>query len=187
MARPVVLLGAGAAVSTALAAFVLVDPFNLRFAGGYAAVLVTLAVILVTVLLVRVLRGRVYRIVAATLGALLALGWLGLVWLAADFAGPERVVRDVPSGGDERLVLIEGRAFVDVVFSVRLRSGSGPFAQESLVWQGLGGGAPPTELRFAPQRTVEVVAAELCGYRSTFDPLTLDVEPVHRPLRLDGC
>jgi hypothetical protein len=34
---------------------------------------------------------------------------------------------------------------------------------------------------------VEIVATRGCGYRSTVDPVTLAVDPVHRPLRLDGC
>jgi hypothetical protein len=187
MSRATAQLGAGAAVTTGLAALALADPFHLRYAGPYAAVLVTLAILLVTLVLVRTLPGRGLRVLAATSGALLGLGWLALVWLAAEFAGPDRVVDEVASAGDERLVVVEGHAFVDVVYSVRLRAGSGPLAQEALVWQGLADGAPPSEVRFAGEGVVEVVASGVCGYRSTFDPVTLDVDPVHRPLRLDGC
>ena len=149
--------------------------------------LVTLAILLVTVLGVRLLRGRLARVVAGVLGGLVAVGWLGLVWLAVSFAGDERVEEVVPSGGRLSLVLVRGHAFAEPVYSVRLRAGSGPFAQESTVWQGLGEGAPPTGFRFREGDIVEVVAAQFCGYRSSFDPVTLDVDPVHRPLRLDGC
>lgn len=180
-------LAAGAAVAVALATLAVTDPFHLRYGGVYSAVLVTLAILLVTVLGVRLLRGRLARGVAGVLGALVAVGWLGLVWLAVEFAGREQVEQRIGPDGRVSLVLVRGQAFADPVYSVRLRAGSGPFAQESLVWLGLAEGAAPTGFRFADGDVVEVIAAEFCGYRSTYDPVTLDVEPVHRPLRLDGC
>lgn len=171
----------------ALATFAVLDPFHLRFAGPAAAVLVTLAVVAVTWLVLRLVRGRAARIVTVVAGAVAVLGWVGLVWLTVSFSGPERVVIEVPSESGERLVVVEGRAFADVVYSVRLRSGSGPFEQESLVWLGLADGAPPEQVRFGEDGQVEVVTVGGCGYRSTFDSTTLAVDPVFQPLRLDGC
>lgn len=171
-----------------LATFAVLDPFHLRHSGPAAAVLVALAVVAVTWLALRWIRGRAARIVAVLAGSVVMLGWIGMVWLSVSFAGPERVVDEVASEAGQRLVLIEGRAFSETVFSVRLRSGSGPFEQESLVWQGLADGAAPEEVRFGDQPDqVEVVSEGGCGYRSTFDATTLDVDPVFRPLRLDGC
>jgi hypothetical protein len=175
------------AVCVVLTTFAALDPFHLRYSAPALAVLVGLGLLLATVLALRLLHGRGMRVVAVLLGTVAVLAWGGFVWFVAAFAGPERVIDEVVSEGTARLVVVEGRAFTDAVYSVRLRAGSGPLAQESLVWQGLAEGAPPGEVRFTGPEQVEVLAAGGCGYRASFDATTLDVEPVFRPLRLDGC
>ena len=65
-----------------------------------------------------------------------------------------------------------------------LRSGGGPFEQESLVYQGPTGAPPPVALVVDPG-DVEV-AVGTCRYQSKVEGVTMAVEPVHRPLVL-GC
>ncbi|MEK6437920.1 hypothetical protein [Pseudonocardia sp. T1-2H] len=191
--RPV--LGAVALVVLALAAFALADPFHLRLAPWYAGVLGTLAVVLVTLwITLRVRRGLV-RVLVGGAGLLVALVWVAFSWLSISFLPGEAVLREVPAppGSRVRLVLVESETLAadPVRYSVRVRAGSGPFEQDAPVWVGLSEGAAPTTLRFgaptAAGTVVEVVAGVDCGYRSTVDEVTLSVDPVHSPLRLDGC
>jgi hypothetical protein len=178
--------GAGAVLAGLLATLAILDPLHLRYAGWYTTALVMLTIVLATVAAASAVSGRLGRSLTAVAGVLVALAWSGMVWFAVQFAGDERVVEEVGSGRHQ-LVLVQGFAWVDPIYTVRLRAGSGPFAQESLVWQGLAEGPAPTSVRFRDEETVEVVASEVCGYRSTFNSTTLEVDPVHRPLRLDGC
>lgn len=184
------MLGSCALVAAALATFTALDPFHLAYAGKATAVLVGVTIVLVTIGAAAAPARRGARIVVAAIGVVLLLAWCAAAVFALRFAGPEKVVSEVAAGG-YRLVVVEGRAFVDPVYSVRLRRGSGLLAQESLVWQGLADGAAPGQVRFRGDPTadpeVEVVAGPGCGYRSRFDAVTLAVDPVHRPLRLDGC
>lgn len=188
--RRSVVLAVGAVVVAGLATFTAFNPFHLVQAGTATAVLVSLTIVLLTLGAANALRRPGGRIAVAVLGVLVLAGWCAAVWFAARFAGPQRVVTEA-TGGGYQLVVVEGRAFVDPVYSVHLRRGSGLVAQDSLVWQGLADGAPPSQVRFrgdpAVDQQVEVVAGPGCGYRSRFDTVTLDVDPVHRPLRLDGC
>jgi hypothetical protein len=186
--RPVILLAA-AVLTAGLAALALVDPLHLRYSDVYGAVLVLLAIVVGTVALVHALRGRAARVLTGVLGAVLAAGWAVLAWFAIQLTGPNRLVAEV-EGTDRRLVVVENSAFaIDPTYAVLVRAGSGPLEQESLVWQGLAEGAAPSEVRFrdAAEVEVEVLLQPGCGYRSTVDPVTLTVDPVHRPIRLDGC
>lgn len=178
-----------AVVCAALAAFAALDPFHLRHAFAYTAATVLVALVLGTVLLVRVLRARWLKLVTGALGGLLVAGWIGYIALTLAFAGigPETVVRSGGESGQVELVLVRGRAFDAPVYSVRLRTGGGPFAQESTVWEGVANGAAPRTVRLVGDDVAEVVAGERCGYRSTYDRTTLDAEPVNRPIRPDGC
>lgn len=179
-----------ALVAAALAAFAAVNPFHLRWGGPATAVLVGLTIALVTAAAAVVPRRRANRIVTAVLGTLILVGWCAAAIVGLRFSGPQRDVTTV-AAGNYRLVVVEGHAFVDTVYSVHLRRGSGPLEQDSLVWQGLAEGSPPAQVRFhgdpAADQQVEVVAGPGCGYRSRYDSHTLAVDPVHRPLRLDGC
>ncbi|MHA6796732.1 hypothetical protein ACVGVM_24945 [Pseudonocardia bannensis] len=186
--RRSLVLGSLALSAGALSAAAIVDPFHLLLAPWYIGVLVTVTMILGTVFLAGLSRRRTGQVLITVAGVLVTLGWVGLLWFVAQFIGPGRVVDERTAGG-YRLVTVEGGAFagIDPVYAVRLRAGSGPFAQDALVWQGLEGGAAPADVRFAGDDRVEVVSNGGCGYRSRFDRVTLEVDPVHRPLRLDGC
>ncbi|MFR9805530.1 hypothetical protein ACL02T_25075 [Pseudonocardia sp. RS010] len=174
-----------------LAAVAVADPFHLLFAPWYAGVLVGLGIVLLTVWAALQARRTTWRIAVAAAGLLVTAVWVVLTWASVVFSPGLATVREVPGppGSRLRLALVETRTFAadGPAYSVRARAGSGPFLQDSPVWVGLGEGVPPAELRFADDRTVEVVPARGCGYRSTVDPVTLAVDPVHRPLRLDGC
>lgn len=179
-----------ALVTALLAAFTAVNPFHLAWGGPATAVLVGVTIALITAAAAVVPRRRANRIFTALIGVVLLAAWCAVSIVGLRFSGPQRDLT-VVEGGDYRLVVVEGHAFADIAYSVHLRRGSGPLTQDSLVWQGLAEGAPPSAVRFAgdpaADRAVEVIAGPGCGYRSTFDSLTLGVDPVHRPLRLDGC
>ncbi|NMH98478.1 hypothetical protein [Pseudonocardia acidicola] len=180
-------LGIATVVATGLAVLAAADPFHLLLAPWYVGVLVTVTIVLATVWLAGLLRRRAMRVLLVVAGVVLVLGWSAFVWLLAQLRGPERVVGET-AAGDYRLVTVQGAVFAaDPIYAVRLRTGSGPFAQDALVWQGLRNGAPPADIRFHGDDEVEVVARGGCGYRSHVDRLTLAVDPVHRPLRLDSC
>ncbi|WP_214368152.1 hypothetical protein [Pseudonocardia sp. H11422] len=186
--RRSLVLGSLTFAAGALSAVAIADPFNLLLAPWYIGVLVTVTMALGTAFLAGLPRRRTGRVLIAAVGVVVTLAWVGLLWFVAQFVGPGRVV-DERVAGDHRLVTVEGGVFagVDPIYAVRLRAGSGPFAQDALVWQGLEDGAAPTDVRFAGDDRVEVVTSGGCGYRSRFDRVTLEVDPVHRPLRLDGC
>ncbi len=61
-----------------------------------------------------------------------------------------------------------------------LRAGGGPFAQESPVWRG----DEPVEVAFRGVDEVEIRAGT-CVLVSQVEPVTLDVDPVHRGT--DSC
>lgn len=188
MTRPrrVLLLSALALVVVLLAGLAVADPFHLRHARWFTAGLVLLAVLLVTAALaVAVPRGLV-RTATLTIGLVAALGWAGLVFQASRLANDNETVTEVAQGG-RRLLVVEGSAFaIDPVFAVVLRSGSGPFEQESVVYQGVEE-APEPVVRFIGPDTVEVATPLGCRYRSAVEGGTLAVTPVHRPQRPDTC
>lgn len=174
-----------------LAAAAVADPFHLLLAPWYAGVLVGLTILLLTVWAALQARRTGWRIAIAAAGVLVIAVWAVLTWASIVFSPGLATIREVPGppGSRVRLALVETRTFAadGPAYSVRARAGSGPFLQDSPVWVGLSQGVPPAELRFVDDRTVEVVPARGCGYRSTLDPVTLAVDRVHRPLRLDGC
>ena len=134
------------------------------------------------------LRHAIVLLVCAGLaGGLAVLGWILVVTLAAQLVPENRVLVETVDGG-RRLLVMEGSLIsLDPVYAVVLRSGSGPFEQESLVYQGLEQMPQPAQVRFVDAGTVEVSMTSGCRYRSAVEAGTLAVEPVHRPLRIDGC
>jgi len=121
-------------------------------------------------------------VVALVFGAAAMVGWAALVYGASTLAGDGRPVAEAPDATDagRRLVTLQGTE----AYAVVLRSGGGPFEQESLVYQGVAG-APAPSARFVDPGTVEV-AVGTCRYRSGVEAVTLAVSPVHRRL-VAGC
>jgi hypothetical protein len=184
--RRVVVLAVLALIVGGLAALAVVDPFHLRYARWLTSGLVLLAILLLTAAFAVAVRG-LGRVLVLALGAVAALGWVGVVYLASQVAGVDRTVSEVADGG-RRLVVVEGSPFaIDPIYAVVLRSGGGPFEQESVVYQGVEQAPAPSEVRFVDADTIEVRTSGGCNYRSEVEAVTLAVDPVHQPLRADGC
>ncbi|SHK32467.1 hypothetical protein SAMN05443637_10518 [Pseudonocardia thermophila] len=180
----VIVLVALTAVVGVLAALSLLDPFHLRHARWYSLGLVGLAIVLGTAVFAVALRGGLRGFVLGVGVAALA-AWGVLTWFVAGIASGGAEVRTVVDG-DRRLVVLRGGAFAaDPVYSVVVRSGAGPFEQQSVVYQGRADGPEVTDLRFSGEAVLVQVGR--CGYRSEIDPLTLEVRPVHVPLLAGAC
>lgn len=174
-------------VVTGLAALSLADPFHLRHARWFTSGLIGLAIALLVVVLAIVARRGLLRGTVLLLGLVVVLGWAGFVVAATRLTGPNRDLTTTEDGG-RRLVLVAGMgATIDPVFAVVLRAGSGAFEQESIVYQGVEGSPQPVATRFVDADSVEVQTISGCRYRSTVEPVTLAVDPVHRPLQASTC
>jgi len=184
--RGALVLAACAVIVVVLAGVALADPFHLRHIRWFTASAVLLAVLLVTaVFAVLAPRGAV-RVIVLTLGGVAALGWVGMVVLATLVTVENRTVSEVADGG-RRLVVVEGAVpATRPVYAVVVRSGSGAFEQEAVVYQGVEAGPVPSEVRFVDPDTVEVRTGP-CVYRSEVEAVTLAVDPVYRALRADTC
>lgn len=183
--RRVIVLGLVTLLLGMLAALAVADPFHLRHIRWFTAVLVLLALVLLTVTLaVAVGRGFLLWLVLVV-GGIAVLGWAAIVYLATGLTAPSTEISEV-AGDGRRLVVLEGSDFsIDGVRAVVLRSGSGVFEQESVVYQGPAD-APAPSARFVDSDTVEVGVGG-CVYRSEVEGVTLAVEPVHRPLQTGAC
>jgi hypothetical protein len=185
--RRAVILAVLAVIVGGLAALAVVDPFHLRNARWFTSGLVLVAILLVTAAFAVVVRRGLGRVLVLALGGIGVLGWVTVVWLASQVAGVDRTVSEVADGG-RRLVVVEGAPFaIDPIYAVVIRSGNGPFEQESVVYQGVEQAPAPAGVRFVDSDTVEVRTSGGCLYRSEVESVTLAVDPVHRPLRADGC
>ena len=179
--RRVVVLLLCVLVVAVLAGVSVADPFHLRQARWFTAGLIALGLVLLTVMIAVAVPRGLLRWVTLVVGVAAVFGWAALVFGASTLAAGGRQVAEADDGG-RRLVTIEGDSAP--VFAVVLRSGGGPFEQESLVYQGLAG-APRPDAHFVDARTVEV-AVGTCRYRSGVEDVTLAVAPVHHPL-VAGC
>lgn len=180
-----VVLFAVAVLVVLLAALALVDPFHLRQARWFTAALVFLAILLVMLALMAVTR-RWLRGFVLGLGVVAMLAWVALVWYASGLLRPTAELTSVADAGGHRLVVLRSAAATGSVYAVVVRSGAGPFEQESLVYQGLDQGLAPDEVRFVDPETIEVRTGP-CDYRSSLSGVTLDVDPVHEPLLSGAC
>lgn len=170
-----------------LAGLSLADPFHLRYARWFTAGLVALALVLAVAALAVFARRGVLRGTVLLLGLAVVLGWGGFVVVATQLISINREVARTADGGRSLVVLAGSGSTIDPVYAVVLRSGDGPFEQESIVYQGVEGSAPPLAARFDGSGSVEVQTLGGCRYRSAVEPVTLAVAPVHRPLRPDAC
>ena len=180
LGRVVVLLLCVVVVAV-LAGVSLTDPFHLRQARWFTTGLIAVALVLLTVLLATGAPRGPLRWLALVVGAAAVLGWAGFAYGASALTGDSKPVAEADDA-QRRLVTLEGDS--GRTYAVVLRSGAGPFEQESLVYQGVAGAPAPTA-RFVDPGTVEV-AVGTCRYRSGVEAVTLAVQPVHRPLVL-GC
>ncbi|WP_214405659.1 hypothetical protein [Pseudonocardia lacus] len=183
--RSAVILMALALLAVGLGGLSVMDPFHLRHARWYTSGAVLVAIVLVTVAFAVVARRGLLRGLVAVVGGVAVVGWIALVWLASQLVSESVPISESDSEG-RQLVVLEGRATIDPAYAVVVRAGSGPFAQESMVYQGLEEGPVPTA-RFVDADTVEVTTPPGCTYRSEVEAGTLEVTPVHRPFRLDTC
>lgn len=184
--RRAVILMLCALIAVGLGALALADPFHLRHARWFTIGAVTLAILLVTAAFAVVVRRGLLRGFVLVVGGVAVVGWAAVAWLAAQLDVPSTPVEEVDDGG-RRLVVLESVPTIDRAYAVVVRSGVGPFEQESVVYQGPEGGRPPSAIRFVDSDTVEIAGAQGCTYRSDIEPVTLEVQPVHRPSRLDTC
>ena len=185
--RHAIVLLVCAGLAGGLAVLAVADPFHLRYARWFTAGLVLLTLLLLTAALAVIARRGLLRVLVLVFGGSAVLGWILVVTLAAQLVPENRVLVETADGG-RRLLVMEGSLIsLDPVYAVVLRSGSGPFEQESLVYQGLEQMPQPAQVRFVDAGTVEVAMTSGCRYRSAVEAGTLAVEPVHRPLRIDGC
>lgn len=174
-----------ALLAVGIGAIALADPFHLRHARWYTVGAVLLAIVLVTAAFAAAVRRGLLRGFVLVVGGVAVLTWLALAWLAAQLNVQSREIAEVADGG-RRLVVLERYPVIDPAYAVVVRAGIGPFEQETLVYQGLEDGPQPSG-RFIDNDTVEVSVPNGCTYRSEIEPITLDVDPVYRPLRIDAC
>jgi hypothetical protein len=185
--RRAAVLAALAFVVGMLAALAVADPFHLRHARWFTAGLVLLALLLGTAALAVAVRRGALRVLVLVLGGIAVIGWCALVGIASQLTSSNREVSEVADGG-RRLIVLEGAALaIDPVYAVVLRAGGGAFEQETVVYQGVEAAPAPADVRFVGPDTVEVRTSGGCSYRSEVEAVTLAVDPVHRPLRADGC
>jgi hypothetical protein len=184
--RGALVLAACAVIAVVVAGVALADPFHLRHIRWFTASAVLLAIVLVTAAFAVVAPRGVVRLIVLSLGGVAALGWVGIVLLATQVTAENRSVSEVADGG-RRLVVVESvpRA-ARPVYAVVIRSGTGVFEQEAVVYQGVEAGPVPSDVRFVDADTVEVRTGP-CVYRSEVEAVTLAVDPVHRTLRRDTC
>jgi hypothetical protein len=184
--RGALVLAACAVLVIAAAGLALADPFHLRHIRWFTASAVLLAVLLVTAAFAVLVPRGVLRLIVVTLGGVAALGWVGIVVVATHVTVENRPVFEVDDGG-RRLVVVEAVSpAAPPIYAVVVRSGSGAFEQETVIYQGVESGVPPSGIRFVDGDTVEVRTGP-CVYRSEVEAVTLAVDPVYRPLRPDTC
>jgi hypothetical protein len=175
-------LAACTLIAGGLAALAVADPFHLRYARWFTSALVLLALLLGTAAFAVVVRG-VLRWAVLIVGGIAVLAWVGLVATASQLTTAENRIVDEVADGGRRVLVLEGSPSYAVV----IRAGGGVFEQETVVYQGLEEMPPPADVRWVDADTVEVRTTGGCVYRSEVEPVTLAVDPVHRPLRADGC
>jgi hypothetical protein len=184
--RGALVLVACAVLVAVLAGLAIVDPFHMRHIRWFTASAVLLAVLLVASAFAVLAPRGVMRMLVLVVGGVAALGWVAIVAAATLVSVENRTVSEVTEGG-RRLVVVEGAIpAIDPVYAVVVRSGSGAFEQETIIYQGVEDGPVPSEVRFVDVDTVEVRMGG-CVYRSEIEAVTLAVDPVHRPLRPDTC
>jgi hypothetical protein len=185
--RRVATLALCALLASGLAVLAVADPFHLRHARWFTSGFVLLALLLGTAAFAVAVRRGFLRMLVLVVGGVAVLGWVALIVVATRLTVDNTVMSEVTEGR-KRLLVVEGApAALDPVYAVVVRAGSGPFEQESVVYQGREGGPKPESVRFVDGDTVEVRVPGGCRYRSEVEAVTLAVHPVHRPLQAGAC
>lgn len=179
--RRVVVLLLCVLVVALLAGVSVLDPFHLRHARWFTAGFIALGLVLLTAALGAAVPRGWLRWLVTIVGVAALLGWAALVYGASTLNPSGKDVAETDGAG-LRLVTVQSDG--EPAYALVLRSGGGPFEQESLVYQGLAGSPQPAG-RIVDQADVEV-AVGTCRYVSKVEGVTMAVEPVHRPLVL-GC
>jgi hypothetical protein len=169
-----------AVIAALLIGLAVLDPFHLRWASWFVAGTVLLTIVLTTLSITVAVRLFAVRVLVLVLGGILAAGWAAIAVLAMGLEDDLRLVSEVASGA-QRLVVVEASGFATEgpAFRVLLRSGGGPFEQESPVWIAQEGGPEPDAVAFRGTDEVEVRTGT-CVLVSQVEPVTLAVDPVHR-------
>lgn len=184
--RPVFAAAVVAALVCALGAGVaIVDPFHLRYDGELTAVGVAgfFLFLAVTFALAPFPTG-------ARIGAAVGAGVLGLALFVSHtfvmtvFTDRTSVIRSTRADNGHELVVLWQYYSVDRIPEIRLRRGTGPFSQESVVYTGPIGSALPTNVRFSAANRVTYTVGD-CTFGSGYDPWTLKVDHVH--VHRPGC
>ncbi|MGP4022103.1 hypothetical protein [Actinomadura sp. 3N407] len=171
--------------------FFLARVYNFRLNGPIGLVLLCMALACTGVAVWMAMPGRRLGMIVGIISCSFALiiGAMGyLAWLVFGYHGEGASLAFSP---DERYELFQGGGGgpgdIDYLGDVRIRTGKGLFAQESVVWTGEEDGPAPKTVRFTGSRQIEVVTDSGCTYRSTFDGDTLKVVPVHHVPRGADC
>lgn len=185
--RRAVILGGFAVLAVILAAVAVADPFNLRWAAWWTAGTVALALLLVTFALVALAPARILRTFLAVLGLVLTAGWVVAVLLLVQWGGPAPAdVRELAADGGLRAVLVTGqRDSPDSGPAVVVRSGSGPFEQQSLVWSGTSGTPEPDGAAFVDG--MAEIQLGTCSFAVPVEPVTLEAVPILQGAGAGGC
>lgn len=184
--RPVLVAAAIAGLVCALGAGVaIVDPFHLTYGGELTAIGIAGFFAFLAVTFALAPWPTPARIGAAAGAAALGLALVvPMAWLMAVFTDRTTVVRSTTANDGHELVVLWRYYSVDRMPEIRLRNGTGPFRQESVVYSGPNEGALPTKVRFSGERRITFSVGD-CTFASGYDPWTLEVDHVHgyRP----GC
>jgi hypothetical protein len=184
--RRAVILMLCALIAVGIGGLAVLDPFHLRYARWFTIGAVTLAILLVTAAFAAVARRGLLRGAVLVVGGVALVGWVAVAWLAATLGAGSTDVAQIDDDGGRRLVVLESVPVIDPAYAVVVRSGGGPFEQQSTVYQGPEGGPQP-EARFLDADTVVVETPDGCNYQSEIEPITLDVGERHAPPQADGC
>src|SRR5690606_21692048 len=178
--RGAVVLAACAVLAVGFAALAVADPFHLRHIRWFTATAVLLAVILGTAAFAVLVRGAL-RLVVLGIGGIAGVGGVALGVPAAQVSAETHPVTEVADGGRRLVVAAAAPTPARPVYAVVVRSGTGLFEQEAVVYQGVEAGPAPSDVRFVDADTVEVRTGP-CVYRSEVEAVTLEVDPVYRTL-----
>lgn len=134
---------------------------------------------------------RRYWYAAAALCVVGVLVAAAIAWATVFRLSGTQVDRVVLADGEYELVVEHWTTMIDHAYDVKIRRSGGFFPREELVWRSLADYGPPNA-RFTGQSQIEITTNEGVGqppevYRSSFEPETLEVSPVHCLMIEDYC